>query len=106
MTRQELKKEDLEGYFDEIGDTGTDGVGIEWGRTSEGFRDLVTSADLIISKGMANFETVYPKSLPIPSFFLFKVKCKNFQNFLEAPYRSYWALWKDGTALGSGLKDG
>ncbi len=39
----------------------------------EGFRDLYRSADLIISKGQGNFETLADEERPI--FFIFKAKC-------------------------------
>ena len=35
--------------------------------------DLLASADLVISKGMANFETLYSRDVAAPVFFLFKV---------------------------------
>jgi uncharacterized protein with ATP-grasp and redox domains len=96
LTRVELKSAQLEDRFDKIADTGTDGAGIDWDNVSPEFQDLFDSADLIISKGMANFETLYPKTIPVPSFYLLKVKCEPIQNYIEAPVNSFLALWKDG----------
>ena len=62
----------------------------------EEFMDLVHNADLILSKGMANFETVFPRTLPSPVFFLFKVKCRPMQDYLGAPAGSFWAMWHRG----------
>jgi len=97
LTRVELQAADLQDRFDAVADTGTDGAGIDWDHVSKKFLDLFASADLIISKGMANFETLYPKSLPAASFYLFKVKCEPIQNYIQAPVNSFMALWKDGS---------
>jgi hypothetical protein len=85
----------LAACFDEVVDTGTDGAGIDWSRTSQKFRDLIHSADLILSKGMANFETVYPQRLIPAAFFVFKVKCPPIQRCIGAPVGSFVALWKE-----------
>ena len=96
LTRVELKSAQLEDRFDKVADTGTDGAGIDWDNVSPEFLDLFDSADLIISKGMANFETLYPKTIPVPSFYLLKVKCEPIQNYIQAPVNSFLALWKEG----------
>jgi uncharacterized protein with ATP-grasp and redox domains len=95
----ELSNEQLESFFGNIADTGTEGVGIDWDLTSAAFRELVHAADLIVSKGMANFETVYPKKLSAPVFFLLKSKCSPIQDYLGTPSAGYCALWKEGSRL-------
>ena len=100
VTRVELRADDLEGRFSEVADTGTDGVGIDWEQVSKEFLDLVGQADLIVAKGMANFESLYPRALSAPVFFLFKAKCRPIQDYLNAPAESYWALWRDGYPAG------
>ena len=94
LTRAELQSSQMIDRFDAVADTGTDGAGIDWDNVSDEFLELVASADLIVSKGMANFETLYPKSIATPSFYLFKVKCEPIQNFIQAPVGSFMALWK------------
>jgi uncharacterized protein with ATP-grasp and redox domains len=98
LTRAELQHASLNKKFDEIIDTGTNGAGISWEDVSGTFMDMVGNCDLILSKGMANFETVYTKTLPCPVFFLFKVKCNPVQDYLKATPESFVALWKDGEA--------
>ncbi len=95
LTRVELQTAGLEKMFDPVMDTGTDGAGIDWENVSESFMDLLASADLVISKGMANFETLYPRDMAAPVFFLFKVKCEPIQNYIQAPSNSFLALWKE-----------
>jgi uncharacterized protein with ATP-grasp and redox domains len=96
LTRAELKAAGLEKKFDEVRDTGTDGMGIDWQNVSKDFLDLIAAADLVISKGMANFETLYPREMVAPAFFLFKVKCEPIRNYIQAPANSFLALWKKG----------
>jgi len=98
LTRVELQSQKLIDRFDIVADTGTDGAGIDWDNVSGEFLDLFASADLIVSKGMANFETLYPRRLSVPSFYLLKVKCEPIQNYIQAPAGSFLALWKEGNS--------
>jgi uncharacterized protein with ATP-grasp and redox domains len=100
LTRDEMQFADLGDFFSELADTGSDGAGVDWGNASKEFLDLVASSDLIIAKGMANFETVYPKNIAPPVFFLFKVKCEPIHRLIQAPVGSFVALWKDGNTSG------
>lgn len=54
-------------------DNGNDVPGTDIEQCSDEFRARFDSADLIISKGQGNFETL--SDTPGPIFFLFKVKC-------------------------------
>ncbi len=58
----------------EVIDNGSDGIGTLLEECSPRFIDRYRSADLIISKGQANFETLV-KTGDNRIFFLFKVKC-------------------------------
>ena len=98
LTRDEMQFADLADYFSEVADTGSDGVGIDWDNASKEFLDLVASSDLIIAKGMANFEAIYSKNMAPPVFFLFKVKCDPIHRFIQAPLGSFIALWKEGNS--------
>ncbi len=91
----EIESASLNGLSYEIMNTGVDGCGIDWRRVSPEFSALVESADLIISKGMANFETVYFRRLKVPVFFLFRTKCQVVADFFGAPLDGTMALWKD-----------
>jgi len=96
LTRKELEEEGLEGRFQEIVDTGIEGLGIHWERIPGSLLDLMDQADLLFAKGMANFETVYPRERKAPAFFLFKVKCRPIQEYIQAPEGRFLALWQDG----------
>ena len=98
LTRDEMQFADLADYFSDVADTGSDGVGIDWNNVSREFLDLVASSDLIISKGQANFEAIYPKNMVPSVFFLFKVKCEPIHRYIQAPLGSFIALWKEGNS--------
>jgi uncharacterized protein with ATP-grasp and redox domains len=55
-------------------DNGNDGIGTLLEACSQKFMDAYRSADLIISKGQANYETLVQEK-DVRTFFLFKVKC-------------------------------
>lgn len=54
-------------------ETGSDGIGIEWSSVSGEFLDAYERADVIISKGQGNFETLSDSDKEI--YFLLKMKC-------------------------------
>lgn len=60
--------------YTELIDNGSDGIGTLLESCSERFVNAYQSADMIISKGQANFETLEQTHDP-RLFFLFKIKC-------------------------------
>ena len=95
LTRVDLESMSIGGMFRETRDTGTDGAGIDWRHVSPEFWDLVEKADLLVAKGMANFETVYFRAMSTPVFFLFRAKCHVVAEYFKAPMDGMMALWKD-----------
>jgi damage-control phosphatase, subfamily I len=95
LTGVDLESIAMGRMFGETMDTGTDGAGIDWRHVSPAFWGLVEKADLIISKGMANFETVYFRELSTPVLFLFRAKCHVVAEYFKAPMDGMMALWKD-----------
>ena len=99
LTGVELESAAIGGMFGETMDTGTDGAGIDWRHVSPAFWDMAEKADLIIAKGMANFETVYFREMTTPVFFLFRAKCHVVAEYFKAPMDGMMALWKDNQRL-------
>ncbi len=97
LTRVDLESSGLLNRFRRVADTGTDGAGIDWMHVSQEFLDLMESADLVVAKGMANFETLYPRETSANVLFLFKVKCRPVQDYIGAPVGSFMALWRQGS---------
>jgi len=65
-------------------DNGNDGIGTLLEVCSERFMDEYRSADMIISKGQANYETLEQEE-DKRTFFLFKVKCPVVARNLDRP---------------------
>jgi len=97
LTRRELKNAGLEDRFDQVADTGYGGVGVDWAGVSQQFKSLVRQADLVISKGGANFETLCTRRLPAPVFFILQIKCEPMRNYLGAEGFGQCALWRAGS---------
>lgn len=71
------------GEFAEIIENGSPMGGTHLPSCSKEFRDLFDLADMVISKGQANFETLVDE--PRRIFFLFKVKCSLLSRKHELP---------------------
>lgn len=54
-------------------DTGSDGIGVKWSEVSDEFIASYEAADIIISKGQGNFETMSDREKVI--YFLLRAKC-------------------------------
>ena len=73
-TMEDARAAGLTESADCVIDNGNDGIGTLLELCSAAFREAYRDADLIISKGQANFETLAPER-DGRTFFLFKVKC-------------------------------
>jgi uncharacterized protein with ATP-grasp and redox domains len=73
-TMEDARAAGLAESADRIIDNGNDGIGTLLELCSATFLDAYREADLIISKGQANYETLVPER-DGRTFFLFKVKC-------------------------------
>lgn len=65
-------------------DNGADVPGTVPALCSSSFREVYEAAELIIAKGMGNFECLYGRDEPI--FFLFTVKCSNVKRYLRSRF--------------------
>jgi uncharacterized protein with ATP-grasp and redox domains len=71
--------------------TGDNTPGVDTSRISQDFSEALKSADMIISKGQGNLETLYDVDLSkwvssgTAMYFLFKVKCKHVAQIINLP---------------------
>lgn len=72
--------------------TGTDAIGIRLDESPESFKRRFFSADLIIAKGMANWETLTESPAPCPILYLFRTKCEPVADSVKAPEHQNIAL--------------
>ncbi len=85
VTREDAEAVGL-GRLAKIVDIGVEALGVPLNHCSPEFRDLFASADLVISKGQANFETLDEADRPI--FHILRAKCEHMANFLGVPLGS------------------
>jgi uncharacterized protein with ATP-grasp and redox domains len=75
------------GEADRVITTGTDAVGVNLSEVSREFLDVYRSADVILAKGMANWETLTEYEAPCPTLFLFRAKCEPVAAAVGVPLR-------------------
>ena len=70
---------------DEVITTGADSIGVNLAETSEVFNCHFYGSDVIIAKGMANWETLTEVPAPCPLMYVLRTKCSPVANALGAP---------------------
>ena len=75
------------GEADLVITTGADAVGVNLSGVSREFLDAYRSADVILSKGMANWETLTEYEAPCPTLVLFRAKCEPVAAAVGVPLR-------------------
>jgi uncharacterized protein with ATP-grasp and redox domains len=76
----------------EVITTGTDAIGIRLEKSSRSFKKRFYSADVIIAKGMANWETLTEVPAPCSLLYLFRTKCGPVARAVGAPKHKSVAL--------------
>jgi len=70
---------------DEVITTGDDAIGINLAHTSREFNSHFYGSDVIIAKGMANWETLTEIPAPCPLMYVFRTKCEPVSRAVGAP---------------------
>ncbi|MFZ2658399.1 MAG: ARMT1-like domain-containing protein [Victivallales bacterium] len=92
VTRREAAMSGLDNIVDII-DTGDAVPGVVLPDSSDEFRKYFRNAELIISKGQGNFETMHDTDRPV--FFLFKAKCTVIAQMLDSDIGSLHVIGKN-----------
>jgi damage-control phosphatase, subfamily I len=69
----------------EVITTGADAIGVNLSETSEEFNRNFYGSDVIIAKGMANWETLTEVPAPCPLMYVFRTKCEPVARTVAAP---------------------
>lgn len=93
VTRREVADSGFDGLVRRVIDTGDCTPGISMEHSSSEFREAFETADLIISKGQGNFETLNRSSRPI--LFLFMAKCRLVADSLGAELNSFQIICRN-----------
>jgi uncharacterized protein with ATP-grasp and redox domains len=75
VTMEEAPRAGLDKAFDQILTTGMFAVGLDVGRMDEELRSVLDDADIIIAKGMANYESLSDAGIG-PIIYLMRAKCR------------------------------
>ena len=75
VTMGEVRRAGLDDAFDDIITTGMFAVGLDTNRMGERLRSELDAADIIVSKGMANFESLSDTGIG-PIIYLMRAKCR------------------------------
>ncbi len=70
---------------DELITTGAKAIGIRLDESPRWFIDIYNNADIIVAKGMANWETMTETPAPCPTMYLFRTKCEPIASAVGAP---------------------
>ena len=70
---------------DEVRDTGAPAIGVNLERNSEEFKKLFSSAELIVAKGMGNFESLTEFEPSCPTIHIMRTKCNPVAGHVGVP---------------------
>ena len=80
---------------DEVITTGVDAAGVHFEEAPNWFIDRFNSAEIILAKGMANWEILTETPAPCPMMYLFRTKCEPVARAVGAPEKSNIAFLVD-----------
>jgi len=70
---------------DKLITTGAKAIGVRLDESPKWFIDLYNNAELILAKGMANWETMTETPAPCPTLYLYRTKCEPVAKAVGAP---------------------
>jgi uncharacterized protein with ATP-grasp and redox domains len=85
VTEEDAKRTGLNEGLDSMHTTSEFRIGISLNALSDALKKKMASADLMIAKGMANFESLSDQDIPIPTAFILRSKCAPVANALGIP---------------------
>jgi len=84
-TLMDADEVELSKYADEVIDTGTPAIGVNLERSSNEFKKRFLSAELIVAKGMGNFESLTEFELDCPVVHIMRTKCNPVAQHVGCP---------------------
>ena len=75
VTREDAIRSGLDKELDLMLDTGTFYVGIDWSNVPDDLMREIEGSDLIIAKGMGNYESLSDEDVPVPVVHVLRTKC-------------------------------
>ncbi|MBN2230409.1 MAG: DUF89 family protein [Candidatus Thorarchaeota archaeon] len=72
-------------YADDVVDTGAPAIGVNLERNSQEFKELLSSSELIVAKGMGNFESMTEFEPSSPTVHIMRTKCNPVARHVGVP---------------------
>lgn len=88
VSKEDAVRIGLDRETDRLLDTGSFAIGIDMKRIGRDLEEELSVADLVICKGMANFEALSDEKMRIPVAYLMRAKCKPVADVLCVPIGS------------------
>ena len=85
VTDEDAKRIGLDRILDRVVSTGVFAIGVDLSKAGGDLREELQKADLIIAKGMANYESLSDQDAGIPKVFILRTKCEPVARSLGVP---------------------
>ena len=85
VTAEDAVRSGLDRELDRMLTTGTFYVGIDWEHVPVDLMEEIRGCDLIIAKGMGNFESLSDEELPVPAVHVLRTKCRPVADSIGVP---------------------
>jgi uncharacterized protein with ATP-grasp and redox domains len=85
VTTEDAKRIGLDKILDGIVSTGLFAIGVRFDKAGKDLKDELSKADLIVAKGMANYESMSDQPTSIPKVYIMRTKCTVVANSLGVP---------------------
>lgn len=85
VTEDDARRSGLDKELDLMLTTGTFYIGIDWSDVPEDLMEEIRGCDMIIAKGMGNFESLSDEDLPVPIAHVMRTKCRPVADTIGVP---------------------
>lgn len=85
VTMEDAKRIGLDSILDRIITTGIFAIGVDLEKAGDDLKEELDNADLIIAKGMANYESLSDQNVDIPITYILRTKCEPVAKSLGVP---------------------
>lgn len=85
VTREDAVRSGLDRELDLMLDTGVFYVGVDVKRIPKQLKKEIQDSDLIIAKGMGNFESLSDEDMPVPVVYVLRTKCRPVADSIGVP---------------------
>jgi hypothetical protein len=95
VTEEDAVRSGLDKELDLLLTTGTFYVGIDWSNVPEKLMKEIESSDIVIAKGMANYESLSDDDVPAPVVHIMRTKCRPVADSIGVPLNQNVVYVKD-----------